>query len=111
MTQPGIPPNFLMFGRDLRAPIDLVLPVGGLEETQYANQDEFVEAVRLSQKEAYVLARNHLGRLAERNKHNYDMRACRSNLGLAIGCGIITRGDIWDYRRNGNEITPDPSLW
>ena len=47
-----------MFGRELRAPIDLGL--GEPEETQYANPDDFVEAGRLNQKEAYALARGHL---------------------------------------------------
>ena len=72
--------NFLMFGRELRAPIDLVLV--GPEETQYVNPDEFVEEVRLNQKEAYALARHHLGRRAERNKHNYDMRARPAKFGF-----------------------------
>ena len=69
----GYSPNFLMFGRELRALIDLLL--GGPEEIQYANPDEFVESVRLNQKKAYALARDHLWRRAERSKHSYDMRA------------------------------------
>ena len=69
-----------MFGRELRAPIDVVL--GGSEETQYANRDEFVEAELLNQKEAYALARYHLGRRAERNKHSYDMRARSAKFGV-----------------------------
>ena len=72
--------NFLMFGKKLRASIDLVL--GGPEETQYANPDEFVEVVRLNKKEAYALARDHLGRRAERNKHSYDMRARPAKFGV-----------------------------
>ena len=90
----GYSPNFIMFGRKLRAPINLVL--GEPEEIQYANPDEFVEAVRLNQKEAHALARDHLGRRAERNKYSYDMRARPPNLRLAIECDIITRGDMWD---------------
>ena len=49
-----------MFGRELRAPIDLVL--GGPGEDEWTNPDEFVEAVRLTQQDAYALARDHLGR-------------------------------------------------
>ena len=67
----GYSSNFLMFGRELRAPVDLVLRVP--DDTRYANLDEFVEAVRLSQREAYALARDHLGMRAERNKHSYGM--------------------------------------
>ena len=62
-----------MFGWELRAPTDLIL--GGPEETQFDNPDEFVEAVRLNQKEPYALARDHLERLAERNKHSCDTQA------------------------------------
>ena len=69
----GYSPNFLMFGRELRAPIDLVW--GGPGDPEYANPDDFVEAVRLLQREAYALARDHLKRRAERNKNNYDVRA------------------------------------
>ena len=76
----GYSPNFLMFGRELRATIDLVL--GGPEETQYTNPEEFVEALRLNQKEAYALAGDHLGRRAERNKDNYEMRARPAKFGV-----------------------------
>ena len=103
-------PNFLMFGRELRAPIGLVL--GGAEETQYANPDELVEAVRLNHKEAYAHLRDHLGMRAKRNKHSYDMRTRPVKFGVGDWvCDIITRGDIWNDRRNGNEITPAPSWW
>ena len=69
----GYSPNFLMFGSELRAPIDLVLEGPG--DVEYTSPDEFVEAVRLAQREAYALARDQLGKRAERNKHSYDLRA------------------------------------
>ena len=83
--------NFLTFGRELRAAIDLVL--AGTDDTWYANPDEFVEALRLNQREAYALARDHLRRRAERNKNSYDMRCVPvlPQLGMTIGFGIIIR--------------------
>ena len=69
----GYSHNFLTFGRELRAPIDLIL--GGSEEFEYTNPDEFVVAVCLTQQKAYALARNHRGRRTERNKHSHDMQA------------------------------------
>ena len=50
-------PNFLMFGREVRAPINLVLG-GGPNEKEYANLDDFVEEIRNSQEQAYSLARS-----------------------------------------------------
>ena len=65
--------NFLIFVRERRESIDSVLE--GLEDTKCSNPDEFVDAIRLGEKEAYALACAHLERQAERNKHSYDMRA------------------------------------
>ena len=39
----GFSPNYLMFGRELRAPIDVVL--GGPNGSDYATSDEFVDMV------------------------------------------------------------------
>ena len=61
-----------MFGRQLRAPIDVVL--GGTNGSDYATSDEFVDMVQAGLRESYALAREQLGRAAERNKHTYDMR-------------------------------------
>ena len=67
----GYSQNFLIFGRELRAPIDLVL--GGPRDIEYTSPDEFVEAVRLAQRETYALALDDMGRRAGRNKHSYDL--------------------------------------
>ena len=61
----GYSPNCLVFGREVRASIDLVL--SGANEEEYAH---FVEEIRTSQEQAYSLARSQLKKNAERNKKN-----------------------------------------
>ena len=51
----GFSPNYLMFGRELRAPIGLVL--GGPNGSDYATSDEFLDMVRAGLLESYALAR------------------------------------------------------
>ena len=70
----GFSPNFLVFGRENRAPVDLVLgPV--LEEEVNCRRrtyGEFVDEQLQRYQEAYCLAREHLGAAAERRKVEYD---------------------------------------
>jgi transposase InsO family protein len=70
----GFSPNYLIFGKENRAPLDLVYgpPEGtdesGLTYSTYANElsEKFVKA--------YGTARQSLKKNAERRKHNYDLR-------------------------------------
>ena len=73
----GFTPNFLVFGRENKAPIDLVLgPV--MEDSVYqqpaGTYDEFVEQQIAIYQEAYQIARAQLGHAAERRKVDYDQR-------------------------------------
>jgi hypothetical protein len=70
----GFSPNFLTFGREVRAPVDLVL---GRPEGQPASTDVdlFADALLERQQQAYDLVRNHLGIAAERAKKYYDAKA------------------------------------
>jgi hypothetical protein len=66
-------PNFLMLGREVRAPIDIVLGTG--EPTaDNMNYDDFVENTRNRMQTAYELVRCFLGEAALRNKRYYDVR-------------------------------------
>ena len=68
----GFTPNFLVFGAELRAPIDLVLGVPGQEANESYN--EFVQQHAELYKEAYTLVWDQLKRSAERRKKDYDLR-------------------------------------
>ena len=71
----GFSPNFLVYGRENRAPIDLVLAVGKDEpEDVGTSPDSYVAELLERQRMAHDLARQHLGRAAERRKREYDFR-------------------------------------
>ena len=61
-TSTGFSPNFLMFGREVRAPVDLVL---GESEVSETSVDDFAAELIERQRSAYQLVRDQLGRTAE----------------------------------------------
>ena len=73
-TSTGYSPNFLIFGRENRAPIDLVLGIPKAEEEYFGSTDPWVYRQQKIQQEAYALARENLQCHAERNKDFYDVR-------------------------------------
>ena len=66
-------PNFLMFGREVLAPIDLWLETPSEEETNL-NVDDYVYEVRNRLKYAHELVRTHLSVQAKRTKKYYDLK-------------------------------------
>jgi len=79
----GYSPNFMMFGRENLAPLDVVLGVPAEEEPHAGSCDEFVDRKVQVMRKAYELARENLGCRAERAKKGYDMRVrpTRYNVG------------------------------
>jgi transposase InsO family protein len=70
----GYSPNFMMFGRENLAPLDVILGIPVGEAQHYGSCDDFVDQKVQQMREAYQLARENLGCRAERAKRNYDMR-------------------------------------
>jgi transposase InsO family protein len=70
----GYSPNFLMFGRENMAPLDVVYGIPDGEESHYESYDAYVDYKLDLMRKAYQLAREHLGVRAERSKRNYDIR-------------------------------------
>jgi transposase InsO family protein len=70
----GYSPNFMIFGRENRAPVDLVLAVGDEPVGVATSPDEFVQQLIDRLRKAHDIARQHLGRAAERRKREYDVR-------------------------------------
>ena len=70
----GYSPNYLMFGRETRALLELVVEFPEREEEALLTTDEVVEARMERWQDAYTLARETMGRAANRMKQGYDMR-------------------------------------
>ena len=68
-------PNQLVFGKENRMPIDLIL--GGVigEEEHYDSYDEYVRQLQHRMRESHQVAREQLDAAAERRKNEYDVRA------------------------------------
>ena len=65
-------PNYLLMGREVRAPVDLVY--GSPETTPPATFDDYAEELEDRLRRSYVLVRKHLGEAAVRSKRYYDLR-------------------------------------
>jgi len=65
-------PNYLMLGREVRAPVDIVY--GSPPSTCPASYDDYASELEDRMRLAYTLVREHLKVAAERNKRYYDLR-------------------------------------
>ena len=97
----GYTPHFLMFGRDIRMPVDLLL--GTSNDPEYG--DTWVEQHQRRLKEAYEMTRLQLTRQADHRKQVYDRNV--QDLPLAAGERVYLRNrvkgrnkiqDAWDSR-------------
>ena len=69
----GFSPNFLVYGRELYMPLDVVM--GQPEGSEAIDELEYVKDLRERLEDAYDIAREHLRESAERQKRHYDVRA------------------------------------
>jgi transposase InsO family protein len=70
----GYSPNYLILGREVYAPLDVVLGVPEEEETQWRSTDDFVAERQRICRESYTCARDTLQKCAQRRKVYYDVR-------------------------------------
>jgi len=82
----GFTPNRLMLGREVNAPLDVLLgtPPGGGE--RFSDVDEYVDQRFTAMKEIYEAVRQHLGVAASRRKRCYDVRVkpCQFRVGQSV---------------------------
>ena len=70
----GFSPNFLLFGQENRAPVDLVMLNPEEVKDKELSVNEFVANKQLLLMKSYDIVRNRLGVMAERRKKTYDFR-------------------------------------
>ena len=70
----GFSPNYVLLGRECRAPLDLLVGPPPEEEDRWGSTDAYVFHQQKIKREAYQLVRQHLRTTAERSKDRYDMR-------------------------------------
>ena len=70
----GFSPNRLVFGRENRAPLDIVLGSIPGEESSYNSYDEYVCQLQEKLRRTHALAREHLNGAAIRRKDDYDIK-------------------------------------
>jgi len=68
----GMTPNYLLLGRELRAPVDLIY--GTPPEKPPPSYDTYASALQDRMTQAYTIVREHLGKAALRAKRYYDLR-------------------------------------
>jgi len=73
----GYSPNYLVFGRELRAPLDVVLDLPKTRD-EAMSYDGYVSELDEKLRYAYRAVTAHLGRTANRVKRHYDLRVKRS---------------------------------
>ena len=67
----GFSPNFLMFGREVRTPVGLILDP---EEASVQSVNEYAKRLLERQHQSFEVVRRQLGAAAERNRRSYDRR-------------------------------------
>ena len=70
----GYTPNFLVFGHENRAPVDLILGKIVEEAEHVDSPDQFVCDMQEKYREAYALTRMNLEEAAQRRKSEYDVK-------------------------------------
>ena len=87
----GFSPNYLMLGREVNTPLEVTL---GLRQNETPNNvNEYVVKMREQMNEACELAREQIGKTAERQKRDYDARLCHNSfeVGDLVYCRDTTR--------------------
>ena len=68
----GYTPFMLMFGREMRVPVDVMF---GLPPSATPNRDDFVEGIRFTLNNVYDRVRDNIGSAQKRQKELYDRRS------------------------------------
>nr|KAG5699813.1 hypothetical protein BaRGS_013533 [Batillaria attramentaria] len=72
----GFTPNFLMLGREVNTPLQLMV---GAREGPKGSTADYVASLQASMERAHLLARKNLGQQQQRQKKAYDLRASHTS--------------------------------
>ena len=98
----GFTPNMLMFGREARLPIEVILGIGATSTgEEVASYGDYVNSLKERMQVAHDLASKHLGRNALRKKEFYD---AKKNLNK------YNRGDLVWYATECKQLHTAPKL-
>jgi hypothetical protein len=84
----GLTPNYLMFGREIAMPVDVMVPVKGDEPVSPV---EYVTKLRAELTYAYDLTRKKLKANAERQKRLYDKKKHGDELSLGQAVWYVNK--------------------
>ena len=92
-------PNYLMLGREVRAPVDIVY--GSPESVQPSSYDDYADELHQRLLQAYSFVREHLQEAARRSKRHYDLRVRQQHYNI---------GD-WVYYYNPRKYVGRQEKW
>ena len=70
----GYSPNFLTYGKENRAPVDILFGCPPNDDDRYLSTDDYVEQHQVMLREVYTVVRQHLEIAATRRKNRYDCK-------------------------------------
>mgnify|MGYP003389980841 FL=1 len=79
----GLTPNRLILGRETAMPVDIALGRPEEEKVEFTSYDEFADDLASRLEKAFQMARESLGKAAQRRKNAYDLRVKGSS--FAVG--------------------------
>ncbi|XP_053714119.1 uncharacterized protein LOC128755017 [Synchiropus splendidus] len=87
----GLSPNMMLYGREITEPVDLV---AGLppDSTPAKTPPQYVQELRERLELSHQLAREALGRSAERAKRQYDKNICRVKFQVGEAVWLLVKG-------------------
>lgn len=87
----GFTPNFMLFGREVSEPVDLV---AGLppDDTRHVSEPEYVQKTRERLELAHGIAREALGESSRRAKRQYDKNCCRTQYKVGDAVWYLVKG-------------------
>jgi len=101
----GSSPNYLVFGRELASPFELMFPgIPGIGDIHNQNHGEYVATLKDRFRRSYTLVRENLKAVAFRNKKRYDQRVKKNIYMPETGYGCSTLAGCKGNHPSGNVI-------